>query len=71
MIQLFSEFNLINLEISAFYPSHGYYRLAGKGPKKIFYYLGKIMDYILSLNQMIDRKITKQNGFEILIKGLK
>ncbi len=39
--KLFSDLGLEEIEVSGFYPSHGFYRLSGKKIRKIYYFLGK------------------------------
>lgn len=63
LIKLFEEFNLINLELSGYYPAHGFYRLSGHSP--VFNLLGKLID------RLDNKYIADLFGFMILIKGEK
>ena len=63
LIELFREFNLINLELKGYYPAHGFYRFSKYS--RIFSLLGKIVD------KLDNKYITNIFGFMILIKGEK
>lgn len=72
LLKLFSEFKLKEIEISAFYPSHGFYRLSGKGLQRIFFFLGKLTDVIqYFLDTHSDGYFSERFGIEIIIKGVK
>ena len=63
LIKLYNEFGLREIEISAFYPAHGFYRLSKYS--KLFTLLGKAVD----LSQF--KSFIHKFGIEILIKGIK
>ena len=71
LITLFSEFGLRKIELSAFLPAHGFYRLDGKGFRQIFDHLGRFIDFVQSFDSLINNSFTKRFGFEIVIKGNK
>jgi len=72
LLKLYLEFGLTEIEMSAFYPEHGFYRLSGEGFRKIFYLLGKMTNLMKSfLDAFFDGYFTKRFGFEIVIKGVK
>ena len=68
---LFSEFGLQEIIVSAFYPSHGFYRLSGTGFRKAFYILGKLTDLVQSNDHLFNKYFIKKFGFEIVAKGIK
>lgn len=63
LVNLFKEFNLCNIELSAWYPSHGFYRL--EEYSRMFYLAGKLVDLIQI------KSFIRKFGFEIIIKGMK
>ncbi|RLF32599.1 MAG: hypothetical protein DRN08_06470 [Thermoplasmata archaeon] len=70
--EMFSKFGLRNIEVLGFYPAHSFYRLAGSGFFRIFYYLGKTTDKILNISPLfLKRILIKRYGFEIIVKGIK
>lgn len=70
LVALFKEFNLVNLELTGWYPAHGFYRLAHYS--KIFNILGLFLDTIQNIIDKFSKgSFTKKFGFEILIKGEK
>lgn len=72
LVKLFSELGLKEIEISGFYPSHGFYRLSGGSFHKIFYHLGRFTDIFNKFfDSLTDGYFTKKFGFEIVIKGVK
>jgi len=72
LIKLFSEIGLKEIEITGFYPAHGFYRLSGGRFHKIFYYLGRFTDIFNKLfDRLTEGYFTKCFGFEIVIKGVK
>jgi len=72
LIRLYLEHNLREIELSAFYPEYGFYRLSGKGIRKIFSLSGKITSLIKSFLDICSKGyFTKKFGFEIVIKGVK
>ena len=72
LVKLCLESNLREIELSAFYPGHGFYRLSGKGLYKIFYLLGGLTNVIGPfLDNYFDGHFTKRFGFELVVKGVK
>ncbi len=72
LLKLYLEHGLTEIELSAFYPEHGFYRLSGEGFHKIFFLLGKMTNLMKSfLDTCFDGYFTKRFGFEIVIKGVK
>jgi len=63
LVSLFKEFGLCEIELSAWYPAHGLYRLGGYS--KVFSLAGRALD-LIQINSFIYRF-----GFEIIIKGVK
>jgi len=72
LVNLYSQFKLRDIEFSAFYPAHGFYRLSGSGIYKIFYILGILTDiFTRYIDRYSYKAFTKKFGFEIIIKGIK
>lgn len=72
LMELFLKFGIKEIEISAFYPSHGFYRLSGKGFQRIFSPLGKMSNIVQSfLDNHFGGYLSKRFGIEIVIKGVK
>jgi len=72
LMKLYSDHSLVKIELSAFYPAHGFYRLSGKGLRRIFFLLGKFTDLTGSfIDRLFRGWFTKRFGFEIIIKGVK
>jgi len=70
--KLFSDLGLEEIEVSGFYPSHGFYRLSGKKIRKIYYFLDKFTDILLKYpDKITNNYFTKRFGFEIVTKGVK
>ena len=63
LIDLFKEFHLHDIELSAWYPAHGFYRLGRYS--RIFSLAGKVVDLIHI------KPFIRKFGFEIIIKGVK
>jgi ubiquinone/menaquinone biosynthesis C-methylase UbiE len=64
LMSLFHENGLSDIEISGFYPSHGFYRLRGKGFRIFFTLLGRITD-------IQSCPYNDRFGIEIVAKGIK
>lgn len=69
---LFLSAGLSQIDISGFYPSHGFYRLSGKRLGKGFYWLGRGSDMLVEFfDSFANGYFTKKFGFEIVIVGVK
>ena len=69
---LFLNLGMSQIDISGFYPSHGFYRLSGKRLGKCFYWLGKSSDIFIKIfDDFTNGYFTKKFGFEIVIVGVK
>jgi ubiquinone/menaquinone biosynthesis C-methylase UbiE len=69
---LLSQFDLKEISTSGFYPQHGFYRLSGKGFRRIFHILGKACDLIQPIvDYFFNKNFSKSFGIEIVIKGTK
>ena len=68
--RLFVKFGLRDIEITAWYPAHGFYRL--EKYSYLFKLLGDVTDNIGNfIDSLTRRAFTNNFGFEILIKGVK
>lgn len=69
LIKLLSEMGMKEIEISGFYPSHGFCRLLGSGFGKILDLLARFHNKIF--DNLTDGYFNRKFGFEIMIKGVK
>lgn len=72
LMSLFRDTGLSSLSVDGFYTAHGFYRLSGKGIKRVFHMLGRLTDIFENLLPARTRShFQARFGIEIMIRGVK